>query len=340
MLVKTCGHAAASRSTPPRRIARVGAGVLWEDVVDAAAPHGLIALHGSSPERRRRRLLARRRHGLARPQPRPADQQPDRDRARHRRRRARPHRRATTTPSCSGRCAAAAATSASSPRSSSASTRSREVYAGFMIWDWTRGRARAHGLRRVGRRRARPRHHVLPDHAAPAAAGDPGADPRPLDRDHRRRRPGRPGRDRAAARARARRSTRSRRSPRPRSCACTRTRRSRCRYVGDTALIDELPGGGDRGAARRSPARARARRWRSSSCASSAARWRRRDAGPRRRRRHRRRSSCCSLCGMALDADMAAFMQATRTRIKAALEPWQRRRPLPQLRRGRRSTRR
>ena len=33
-----------------RRIARVGAGVLWEDVVDAAAPHGLTALHGSSPD--------------------------------------------------------------------------------------------------------------------------------------------------------------------------------------------------------------------------------------------------------------------------------------------------
>ena len=34
---------------PERRIARVGAGVTWEQVVDAAAPHGLIALHGSSP---------------------------------------------------------------------------------------------------------------------------------------------------------------------------------------------------------------------------------------------------------------------------------------------------
>src|SRR5262249_14993165 len=33
-----------------RRIARVEAGVLWEDVVDAAAPHGLLALHGSSPD--------------------------------------------------------------------------------------------------------------------------------------------------------------------------------------------------------------------------------------------------------------------------------------------------
>jgi FAD/FMN-containing dehydrogenase len=33
-----------------RRIARAEAGVLWEDVVDAAAPHGLLALHGSSPD--------------------------------------------------------------------------------------------------------------------------------------------------------------------------------------------------------------------------------------------------------------------------------------------------
>jgi FAD/FMN-containing dehydrogenase len=31
------------------RTARVGAGVLWEDVVEAASPHGLAALHGSSP---------------------------------------------------------------------------------------------------------------------------------------------------------------------------------------------------------------------------------------------------------------------------------------------------
>jgi FAD/FMN-containing dehydrogenase len=33
-----------------RRIARVGAGVLWLDVVEAAAEHGLAALHGSSPD--------------------------------------------------------------------------------------------------------------------------------------------------------------------------------------------------------------------------------------------------------------------------------------------------
>jgi FAD/FMN-containing dehydrogenase len=33
-----------------RRIVRVGAGVLWQDVVEAAAAHGLAALHGSSPD--------------------------------------------------------------------------------------------------------------------------------------------------------------------------------------------------------------------------------------------------------------------------------------------------
>ncbi len=35
---------------PERRVARVGAGVLWLDVVEAAAEHGLAALHGSSPD--------------------------------------------------------------------------------------------------------------------------------------------------------------------------------------------------------------------------------------------------------------------------------------------------
>jgi FAD/FMN-containing dehydrogenase len=35
---------------PERRIATVGAGVLWLDVVEAAAQHGLATLHGSSPD--------------------------------------------------------------------------------------------------------------------------------------------------------------------------------------------------------------------------------------------------------------------------------------------------
>src|SRR4051794_18844793 len=33
-----------------RRIARVEAGALWQDVVEAGAVHGLAALHGSSPD--------------------------------------------------------------------------------------------------------------------------------------------------------------------------------------------------------------------------------------------------------------------------------------------------
>lgn len=35
---------------PERRIARVVGGTLWRDVIAAAAPHGLTALHGSSPD--------------------------------------------------------------------------------------------------------------------------------------------------------------------------------------------------------------------------------------------------------------------------------------------------
>ena len=35
---------------PERMVARAEAGALWEDVVDAVAPHGLMALHGSSPD--------------------------------------------------------------------------------------------------------------------------------------------------------------------------------------------------------------------------------------------------------------------------------------------------
>jgi FAD/FMN-containing dehydrogenase len=48
VLLKTSGLGGV-QIDPVRRIARVGAGALWQDVVDAAAPHGLIALHGSSP---------------------------------------------------------------------------------------------------------------------------------------------------------------------------------------------------------------------------------------------------------------------------------------------------
>ena len=48
ILVKTSGLGGVEIDAADR-IARVGAGVLWEEVVNAAAPYGLIALHGSSP---------------------------------------------------------------------------------------------------------------------------------------------------------------------------------------------------------------------------------------------------------------------------------------------------
>src|SRR6185295_13810035 len=43
VLVKTSGMGGVAIDAAAR-IARVGAGVVWEDVVDAAAPHGLLAL--------------------------------------------------------------------------------------------------------------------------------------------------------------------------------------------------------------------------------------------------------------------------------------------------------
>jgi FAD binding domain/Berberine and berberine like len=49
ILLKTSGMHAVTIDAE-RRIARAEAGVLWEDVVDAASAHGLYALHGSSPD--------------------------------------------------------------------------------------------------------------------------------------------------------------------------------------------------------------------------------------------------------------------------------------------------
>ena len=121
ILVKTSGLGGVEID-PAARIARVGAGVLWEDVVDAAAPHGLIALHGSSPNvgvagyslGGGMGWLARS-HGLQANSV-TAIELVTADGSTCARTRA-------TTRSCSGRCAAAAGTSASSPRWSSGSTR-------------------------------------------------------------------------------------------------------------------------------------------------------------------------------------------------------------------------
>jgi FAD/FMN-containing dehydrogenase len=49
MLLRTGGLDEVSID-PERGVARAGGGVLWEQVVDAAAPHGMAVLHGSSPD--------------------------------------------------------------------------------------------------------------------------------------------------------------------------------------------------------------------------------------------------------------------------------------------------
>jgi hypothetical protein len=50
VLLKTALHDGEVEVDPIARRARVKAGALWEDVVNAAAPHGLATLHGSSPD--------------------------------------------------------------------------------------------------------------------------------------------------------------------------------------------------------------------------------------------------------------------------------------------------
>jgi FAD/FMN-containing dehydrogenase len=49
ILVKTCRMTGVEIDASAR-VARVRAGALWGDVVEATAPHGLVALHGSSPD--------------------------------------------------------------------------------------------------------------------------------------------------------------------------------------------------------------------------------------------------------------------------------------------------
>ena len=61
-----------------------------------------------------------------------------------------------------------------------------EVYGGALVWDWQALRARACALDRVGRDRARRDHDIGADLAAAAASRDTRADPRAPDRDDRR----------------------------------------------------------------------------------------------------------------------------------------------------------
>ena len=69
---------------------RVGSGIKWEKVAPQLSDHGLAGAARLVARRRHRRLLAGRRHRLARPQVRAADEQRHRDRAGDRRRRVPP----------------------------------------------------------------------------------------------------------------------------------------------------------------------------------------------------------------------------------------------------------
>ena len=238
-----------------RKIARVGGGVKW----GGGRPAGLRPRPRRAARldagRQRRRLLARRRRRLVRPQARPVDEQRHRDRARHRRRHASAASTPTTSPTSSGRCAAAAATSASSPRSRCSSTRSRTSTPASSS---SRGSARPRCSTRgaSGRRPSRRDHLGRPDPAVPA---DPGRSPSRcaagsfVDRRGRLhgRRGERPRPDAAAARPRPGdghlRDGRARR-PRP---SCTWTRRTRCRTPARARCSGALDARGDRPVRRR-----------------------------------------------------------------------------------------
>jgi hypothetical protein len=116
------------------RTARVESGAIWEDVVDAVAPHGLAALHGSSPDvgvagyslgggmgwyARELGLAA---NNITAIELVTADGRLVR-------------RPPSRSPSCSGHSAAAAATSVWSPRSRSGCSRSRRCTPG--CWSGT-----------------------------------------------------------------------------------------------------------------------------------------------------------------------------------------------------------
>ena len=163
---------------PAHRRARIGAGVVWQQVLDAAAPHGLAPLVGSAPGVGVVGFLTGggigplvRTFGLSvRPRA--------RLRRRDRRRRAACASRPTSTPTCSGACAAARARSASSPPSRSSCSSCATIYGGALFFDGADAPAVLHAWRDLVRRPAGAREHVARAAAAarplpgvPAAAG-------------------------------------------------------------------------------------------------------------------------------------------------------------------------
>ena len=125
------------RIDPENRTARVGAGVLWGDVAEAAGRHaawprctrprptsGVVGYSSVAASDGTRGDSA----CSATPSPQPSSSSPTARSS---------ERPPTANPTCSGPSAAAARRSVSSARSSSTSIRSTTVVAGFLAWDWT-----------------------------------------------------------------------------------------------------------------------------------------------------------------------------------------------------------
>ncbi len=180
-----------------RRTARVGAGVLWGDVVERAGRVDLAARHTSQPRRRRRRLVAGWRPELVLPPARPAVQRDHRGRARAGRRHRSSGRPTTSTATCCGRPVAVAAASVSSPRSSSTCCRCARCTPGCWLWDWTSAERVLTTWGAVGGDGPGVRHQRRPAAAGPRRAVAAGRGQGAAARDHRRRRAGRARRGRA-----------------------------------------------------------------------------------------------------------------------------------------------
>ena len=317
VLLKTSGMSGVAIDAE-RRIARVGAGVLWEDVVDAAAPHGLAALHGSAPNvgvvgyslGGGMGWLARS-HGLQ-------------------------ANSVTAVELVTAEGEFIRADADNDPELFWALRGGggnfgivtalefrlyplSEIYAGFMLWDWTEAErvltawaqwavdAPDH-VTTSFRIMQMPPLEELPElvrgRSLVMIDGAVQGDPAVLDR---------------CARWRPR-STRSRWSPRTPWCACTRTPRSRCRTSAGRRSSRSCP----RRRSRRcssTPAPAPARRSRASSCARSAARCGRRPRATARSPASTR-SSSSSPPAWRWTPTWARSCSSHADRVKTALAPW------------------
>ena len=125
------------RVDPSARVARVEAGAIWEDVVEAAATHGLVGLPGLEHDGRRRRLHPGRRLRMVGTPLRPGRTFGHQRRGGHRRWRARHGQPERAPGPLLGTSREAPETSASSPAWSSACTRSGRCTAATCTTHWS-----------------------------------------------------------------------------------------------------------------------------------------------------------------------------------------------------------